>query len=915
MLVHAVVLGLLMFVPASAMAQQAGRVVGRVVEAEGGTPLAGAIVEVGGTGQRTTSAIDGRYVLQNVAAGTVSITVRLIGFQPKTVSGIVVAEGKVVEQNVSLASAVVELQELAVSAAAEKGSVNAAIEQQRNASNIVSSVGAEQIERAGDADAAQAVQRVSGVTVQDGKFVIVRGLGERYTTTQLNGARVPSPEPEKKLVPLDLFPSGLLEGVTTSKTFTPDQNGDFSGAQVDLKTREFPVNRQVTMSMSAGMNTSGTFVNRVRAPMSGAEWLGFASSDRNLPTDLQNAGNLSGVGQPEVNGLISQLRNVWSADQTSGIPNGGLSISVGGEDPVFGQPLGYLASFSYGVAQEVRVDETQSLVVGDTTETRRFNVYNGESGAQSILWGGLFNLSTRLGSSSKLAWNNTFTRGADNKATVLVGENDEFSQFNPIYQTRLAYIERSVVSSQLQGEHLLGMKHYVTWSGGYARVVRNEPDRSDMAYTAAPGDGVEGFVPVQWPGQPRFGVRTFTDLDENSFNGKADYRLALGNQQDPVFVKVGGAGRFTTRESGTRAYDLINRTLTADELATAPPEDLFTGDRVSASAFGLRANANGGVYNADENIYAGYGMVDLPVSGAIRVIGGLRVERWELDVETLNTFGTPILASPRATDLLPSLSVNWAFRPEMMLRFAATQTVSRPEYRELSPVPYFEQIGLLTTFGNPDLNRALVRNLDARWEWYPKAGEIVSAGVFAKFFDDPIEKVIVLEAGGQALSFVNAEQATNLGVEFEVRKGFFQAGGLPRLTTFANLTLMASDITPGNEGISALTNPNRPMVGQSPYVINAGLTTTPWNNGVALSLLYNVFGRRIVEAGAGGLPDSYEEPRHVIDAAVQWPVGSVVLKFEARNLLDAPFRLTQGDVIRQRWLLGRQLAFGVTWRL
>jgi len=147
---------------------------------------------------------------------------------------------------------------------------------------------------------------------------------------------------------------------------------------------------------------------------------------------------------------------------------------------------------------------------------------------------------------------------------------------------------------------------------------------------------------------------------------------------------------------------------------------------------------SGRVYTADENIYAGYGMVDVPVSGAVRVIGGLRVERWELDVETLNTFGTPILASPRKTDFLPSVSVNWAFRPEMMLRFAATQTVSRPEYRELSPVPYFEQIGLLTTFGNPDLNRALVRNVDARWEWYPRAGEVVSAGVFAKFFDDPI---------------------------------------------------------------------------------------------------------------------------------------------------------------------------------
>src|SRR5690606_16229897 len=242
-------------------AQQAtatGRIAGRIVEASTGQGITGAQIVVAGTTTGTQSGMDGRYVIANAPSGTVELLVRRIGYQPKSITGLEVPPGSGVEQNVTLETTTVQLATVTVSAAAERGSVAAALDAQRNAVNIVTAITSEQISRSPDGDAAAAVQRVSGVTVQDGKYVTVRGLGERYTTPSRHGARLPSPEPERKVVPLDLFPSGLLQSITTSKNFTPDLSGDFSGAQVDIRTREFPANRQLSYSRGMGANLLAT---------------------------------------------------------------------------------------------------------------------------------------------------------------------------------------------------------------------------------------------------------------------------------------------------------------------------------------------------------------------------------------------------------------------------------------------------------------------------------------------------------------------------------------------------------------------------------------------------------------------------------------------------------------------------------
>lgn len=906
------VTGLLL--PSTLLAQgqptTAGRITGRVLNVETGRAVGRAQVQLVDLALEALTDLDGRFFLQNVPPGMHTVAVRQIGFTVKTVTNVTVTAGETTVLDVTLGAAVFQVEAITVTAEVERGSVNQALEAQRHALNIVNALSAEQIAKSPDSDASQAVQRVSGVTVQDGKYVFVRGLGERYTTTSLNGARIPSPEPEKRVVPLDLFPSGLLDAVTTSKTFTPDQPGDFSGAQVDLRTREFPATHVLTVSLSAGLNTAATGRDLVRAPTAGSEWLGFGGSERQLPDVARDAGALDQATQAAI---MRSFRNVWNGEVGTGYPKGSIGVSLGGEDPVLGTRLGYVASLTYAFDQEVRRDERRALGVSDGTGgARPQNEYAGSTARSSVLWGGILNLSTRLGGVSKIQFNNSYTRSADNEATRLAGVYEEFGQF--VNLTRLTFTARSVRSHQLRGEHLLAGRHRFDWSGTYSRVQRDQPDRSDLVDNATVDPETGTIRRVRWSDIRQGATRTFSELSERSGELGGSLRLAFGDPSAEWAVKMGGAYRLVNRDADSRAFDIRNLGLGDADLA-APAESLFDG-RYADGQLQLVRNANGGAYTArDENV-AAYLQLELPLGSRVRVITGARVERSQLAVNSLSQQGDGTPAALDDTDVLPSLAVNISLSRSSNLRASVSQTLSRPEYRELSPVGYFDVLGGLTVYGNPNLRRALIQNADLRWEAFPNPGEVVSIGVFAKRFKDPIEQIQVGSTGGTTLSFVNAENAHNYGVEFELRKSLGMLGPwFESFTLFGNTTLMTSEITPGADTLSALTNANRPMVGQAGYVANAGLAYTNYAGTIDAALLYNVVGPRILEAAQQPITaDTYERERHVLDVSLRMPAfAGLSLRFDAKNLLDAAHLVTQGDVVRLRYTTGRTFSLGFSW--
>jgi outer membrane receptor for ferrienterochelin and colicin len=908
--------------PLHAQAQESqpseGRIVGRVMDAESGRTLTGAQVVIDGTSTGVLAGVDGRYILLRVPAGTVDVRAVMIGFATKTITGVVVPPGGAVELNISLEATALLLDEIVVTAAEERGSVARALDDQRMALNVVSAISREEMSRSPDGDAAEVVKRVSGVTVQDGKYVFVRGLGERYTTTSLNGSRMPSPEPERKVVPLDLFPSGMLETITTSKTFTPDLPGDFSGAQVNIQTRTFPTRRQYSFSASTGFNTAATNKGILFAPGVGGEWLGLAASDRGIPAAVQPFGNFQTTvpTQTQVNQIVRGFRNAWSARERTGRPKSSLSASVGGSDPLFGRQLGYLLSGTYSYSETARIDQRRAQALptqgGGTQEVDRFE---GDSGGRSVLWGGLLNLSTLVGSNSRFMLNATYNRTADDEARVEVGDSENLGQTFEIQ--RLRYVERTVASGQLAGEHQLGSAHRIDWSTSASRVTRAEPDRSEFV-RQLDVDAQGNPLPPAWFNVSNEGaVRTFADLDERALEGAMGYTLWFGESREPRRLKVGGSGRLTTRDASNLAYAI---SATLDESGRQlDPEEIFDGRYAddTSQVFRITPVAQGGSYDAEDAVVAGYAMLDWPLSHSVRVIAGARVEHSMVEVNAQSTVGQPVVTRPTYTDVLPSLTLNWALSETQTVRVSGSQTLSRPEYRELAPVMYREVLGGDNVIGNQDLVRTLVRNVDVRWEWYPNAGEAVSVALFAKDFDNPIERIYLGTSGTRVVSFANAQSARNYGVELEVRKGLgFLGEWLEASSIFANTTVMSSKIRV-DQAITgqAETEQNRPMVGQSPYVVNTGMTYSTPGRGLSATVLYNVAGRRIYSAAELPLPSVYEESRQVLDVSLRFPLwGGLRGKADVENVLDSPYEQTQGTVVREYYSTGRTFSLGVTWQ-
>ena len=900
---------------------QTGRIVGRIIDAASGQGLTDVGVQIVGTTLGAMAGVEGQYTITSVPAGTVTIQVRRLGYTPKTVTGIVLSPGQTLEQNITMQQATVQIQAVEVTASAERGTVNEALDQQRTATGIVNAVTSEQISRSPDGDAAQAVQRVSGVTVQDGGTVFVRGLGERYTTTQLNGTRMPSPDPERRVVPLDLFPAGLLQTIATSKTFTPDQPGDFSGAQVDIRTREFPARRQVVYSMTFGMNGASFGDKVLSARRVGGERVAYVNGKRDLPALFYDVGNFQNINlnPGDKNLLISQFRNAWTPSRSSARPNSSMSLSIGGNDPIpgLGQRVGYVVSGTYSYSTDVRSSEQRALanrgaIPGSTDETDPFD---GESGVGSVLWGGIANFSTLFGAHTRLMLNNTYTRTADDLARTETGNFENEGIRARI--DRMQYVERAVRSNQLAAEHQLGERHKIDWAATLSGVDRDEPDRSEFVYSIEQ-DGSDGPEVFRWLNTGNGGaVRTFATLDESSAEGRANYQFIFSAFGRSHALRAGGMYRTTDREADTRAY-AIAAPLATNSVRELPAEQLFDGRFTTSDArlFDIFPLGQGGRYAAEDRLVAGFLMTEIQATDRLRLIAGARYERDEVDVEAQSTLGSLVTTNKSWNDVLPSAVLNAKLTENQALRVSYSGTLARPEYRELAPIKSRDVLNGDDLEGNPELERTRIQNADLRWEWYPDAGEVVSFGVFAKRFDKPIERVYRASgATSRFVAYVNAEAAENYGFEVEMRKQMaFISPWLSGLALFTNATIMQSQIDLGASQAAA-TNQKRRMVGQAPYVVNAGATYSTRTGATSATLLFNRVGERIDAAGDLPLPDVTVQPRNQVDLSVRFPIISTISgRLDARNLLDAPYETLQGTVTREYWKTGRIFQAGIAWR-
>ncbi len=886
---------LALLVPFSSVFAQTGQIVGRVLD-ESGQGLTSVGIQVVGTTTGVMSGVDGRYRLR-VNAGTTTLQVRRIGYTPKTITGIIVPNNGVIEQDIIMRVANVQLSAVNVTAVKENGSISSALNVQKNATNVTNAITSEQISRSPDGDAAQAAQRISGISVQDGKYLQVRGLSERYTTANLNGVRLPSPEPERKVVPLDLFPSSLLQEVNASKTFTPDQPGDFAGATVNIKTKEFPARKQLNYSMSVGANNRVLSNDLPFAPRAGGELFAVAGSARNMPTDLANANFLGTVTQTQMNNIIRSQRNVWAPEYRNGIGNSSLGISAGG-NTVLGKNIGYVLSGNYGYAEEVRSNE--QIAVGNQGANNTvvpLTSLRGQTARVGVQWGGIVNLSTMLGQTSRFSLNTTFTRNADNEARVDGGFDENLA--DSISRTTLRYVERGVVAITGQGDHQLSTNNKTSWSLTQSHTTRKEPDRSDIVYAR---NGSNGYSLLTSLDGAR---RLYFNLQEQNVVGQLDHALNIGNRN---IIKAGTYYRNTDRNTQAPIYAFISR---ANEVITTQSADVIFGKEQACATcnnINIQPIGQAGSYTANDVNMAGYVMSEWQLKDYMRMIVGGRIESANITVNTTTQGGFSVESSLQNTDVLPAFLLNTKLSDNTNFRFAISRTVTRPEYRELAPVTFRDVLGGVSVTGNSQLRRGLINNIDVRYEHFPTPNEIFSIGVFAKQFIDPIERVEQATSGAYQANFQNAITADNIGVELEARKQFFTF-----LSLFTNITVMSSTVQLDASRGLTVTDNERPLVGQAPYVVNLGMTYSSLSGRTNATLLYNTVGDRIFAAGVIPLPNIVEKSRHMVDFTLKAPLGERAnLKVDVRNILDARYRFMQGNLEREGYNVGRVVSLGVS---
>lgn len=932
-----------------------GKLVGRVVDKETGDPLVGVNVFIQGTMIGAATDLDGQFKLVKLPPGKYDVVVSMIGYSKLVVRDVVVNADDSSPLNVSLKPEIIESDEVVVTARMLRNTESALLKQRQKAVSVSDAISAEDFKRSGLGDAAKAMTHVTGVTAVDGKYIYVRGLGDRYSSTLLNGAQVPSPDPERKAAQLDMFPTELLENIVTVKTATPDRPGNFTGGVVNVATKSFPESFTLSVSSSYGMNSQTAFKGSFLSYAGGSkDWLGFDDGTRDIPDVLRDPNvQIPDVGAAFTDPAKAQLldamsrsfRPVMAPMTKTGPVNQSYGLSFGNQFALFGRPLGVVGSFTYGRnfsfydnGTSARWQLTSSAQ--STNQLTNNFLLRDSRGKDEVLWGGLANFSYKLRNNHELGFNVMVNQGGESSARFQSGSFVRDLSPEAVYETRvLQYTERKLRSFQARGEHYFPALHRlrVEWNGSVIDSKQDEPDLrfftdnfTPLERNGAVVDTIYAIRPSIYPVPTRY----FRSLNEDNKNFSVDatlpFRLGTGLESK---LKVGGAylkkdrtfreRRFEFRQDAIR-YDGDSQNFFSAEntgiLESQSTDRFFRFGNYVQDATQLSSN-----YDGDEKISAAYLMLDLPVSTKLRLIGGARIESTQLDVTSLDTAKAP--GKLDESDWLPSMNVIYRLRPNMNLRLAYGKTLARPTLREMAPYASFSFVGDYIFVGNADLRRTLVNNFDLRWEWFSRPGEIFAVSGFYKDFSNPIERVFNPRAAqsNPEIQFRNVNKATVYGAELELRKKLdFIGTGLRNFQFGGNFTLVHSEVTiAGDElelkrAFDPAASDTRRMMGQSPYALNLDLAFASPGSKTTASMHYNVFGARLSEVGSGGTPDIFERARGVLDFNFSQRLWrGLRFKFAAKNLLDSTYEKSHTFKGQRfpvsRYTLGRTYVFGTSY--
>jgi TonB-dependent receptor len=934
---------------------QSGTVKGAIKDGISGDPIIGANVIIAGTGLGAVADAEGNFEIPKVKVGSYNLIISFISYKSDTLKNITVYPDQVTLINTTLVEESAQLNEVVISGDRMHNTDVSIISDIKAAQLVVSGISAQQISMSQDRDAAQIVKRIPGVTIVGNRFVNVRGLSERYTSVLLNGVIAPSTEVDSRAFAFDLIPSSMIDRMLVYKSGGANLPGDFAGAVIDVGTKNVVGEDELSVNVTAGVRAGTTFKDFYTSPGSNTDWLGFDNNYRSLPGSFpaQNlrafTGDLSQYRNRKADGEAgASLNNEWQPTKGTAAPDFRTTINYARSGYIGEKRFGNITSISYSNTRQ-RLEQANNFYEAydpATGETGVRNAYRDIRDAVNVRLGVISNFMFEFNPSNKIEFRNFYNQQGTDQTTIRTGQ--EIVQNFDVLNTGMTYTERSIYSGQLAGKHSLNDHLNLNWTLGYGATSANQPDTRRMRTQKTLGTEAPFSVNIA-PNANAADGRFFSELSEKVYTHALDVEYKLNPEADEKSQAKISAGYYLSQTKRDFSARWFSYTYFGDErnlaLLTQPYNTIFVRgnlinpeDRAGSTTTNPLFKFEEGTTLSDkytaENLYtAGFVNFFIPVN-AFKFTVGSRVEYNRQQLSSHDDKG-PVEVDNPITSFLPFVNVSYDINEKSLIRLAYSKTVNRPVFREIAPFNYYDWDRTANFHGNDSLKIADIHNVDLRFENYPTKNEMISFGVFYKYFKNPIE--MLLEQGSNIIyTFGNGESATSYGAEFEVRKSLQEvtsSGFINKLNVTFNATVIKSEVTLSDKFPNQ--EKNRAMQGQSPYVINAGLNYVDLENAFQVNLAYNVFGKRIFAVGdlnpdtkyPNNAATQYEMPRNQVDLTISKGLGQrFEIKGGVQDLLNQRYKLIQDSNADQKikgsddndilaYKPGQYITLGVTYRL
>jgi len=896
---------------------QTGVIKGTVTDANTKETLIGATVALQGTTNGAITDFDGNFRIEKVTAGSYNLVISYISYDNQIVR-VEVTNGNESAINVELKPASVDIEEVQVVAKRRDNTEDSMLSSLKAGSLIVSGITAQQISKSQDKDAAEVIRRVPGVSIRDDKFVIVRGLTERYNTVWLNNASTPSSESDVRAFSFDGIPSNLIDNILIYKTASPELPADFAGAAINIITKTLVDKNGFSISIGTGGVQGTVFNDFYRYKGSNTDWLGFDNGTRALPetfpstTDFRRmADNSTPEDKAEITRLGQSFSSIWIPDKMKAKPDLTFSFESQNRFTLGKMSLSNITAINY--SNKFKRDDIfrSAYQAYDTINDKSAQSYyfNDKRFVNNTRVSGLMNWMLIFGNNQKIEFRNIFNQLGTSRTTLRDGENFYGGNFERSYE--LSYESRMIYSSQLGGDFsFLNGRDKLNFTLGYSYANKLQPDirRIKSSLNSELPEGSPFSLGINFNADPTLMGRLFLENHENIWMAGANNSLTFPLWSINAEVKTGiylekKAREFSARNIG---YAISNITMFDWNLAKLPYSEtpfaqnyfdavqkVFATNNINATN-GLKIDESSNLsdsYSASNSLSAAYVGLKLPMSKALNLSGGVRLENNIQKLDGYNEIGDSVNVNNDYLDLFPSANFTYNFSEKVLLRLAYGKTVNRPEFREISPFSFYNFEEKATVYGNPELKNAYINNYDLRFELYPSMGEMITLGGFYKGFSNPIEAHLKDFGTGWNYKYFNAVSADVYGLELDLRKTLSSLGEqdnvlkyLKDLTVIFNGSLMKSSIKNDDPTERDKT---RELQGQSPYLINAGIYYQNENNGLMVNLLYNRIGERIAYVGDESNPHIYEEPFNSFDMTIKYqPLKYMTISAGVKNLLN-----------------------------